>query len=69
MSPKLDHIKRYHIFLASRGNVNAERQYVRIIFDHYIRSTARRWNAAFRAIDLENDATIGSGRPPELISR
>jgi len=59
----------YHIFLASPGDVGAERQYVRRFFDEYNRHTAHIWQARFEVIDWENYATIGVGRPQELISQ
>jgi hypothetical protein len=67
LSPRI--VKQYHVFLASPGDVNAERQYVRRFFDDYNRSTAHLWNAEFRVIDWENYATIGVGRPQELITQ
>lgn len=59
----------YHIFLASPGDVNAERQHVRQFFDDYNRSTAHLWRAEFKVIDWENSTTIGVGRPQELITQ
>ncbi|MDR3632320.1 MAG: HEAT repeat domain-containing protein [Isosphaeraceae bacterium] len=62
-------LKQYHVFLASPGDVSAERQHVRKFFDDYNRHTAPIWNARFEVIDWENYATIGVGRPQELITR
>lgn len=62
-------VQVYHVFLASPGDVNAERQHVRRFFDDYNRHTAHLWNAEFRVIDWENYATIGVGRPQELITQ
>jgi len=62
-------VRRYHVFLASPGDVNAERQHVRRFFEEFNRSTAHLWNAEFRVVDWENYATIGVGRPQELITR
>ncbi|MFN9547577.1 MAG: hypothetical protein ACK6AD_11005 [Cyanobacteriota bacterium] len=59
----------YHIFLASPGDVSAERQDVRKFFDQYNRSTARLWNVRFVVLDWENYATTGIGRPQELITQ
>lgn len=59
----------YHVFLASPGDVSAERQAVRRFFDDYNRHTAHIWNARFDVIDWENYATIGVGRPQELITK
>ncbi len=67
LTPRL--IKEYHVFLASPGDVNAERQHVRRFFDDYNRSTAHLWNARFVVVDWENFATAGVGRPQELITR
>ncbi len=66
-SPRPTHT--YHIFLASPGDVAAERQYVRKFFDEYNRHTAHIWNARFEVVDWENCATIGVGRPQDLITR
>ena len=46
----------------------AERQYVRRFFDEYNRHTAHIWNVEFKVVDWENYATIGVGRPQELIT-
>jgi hypothetical protein len=62
-------LKQYHVFLASPGDVQAERQYVRKFFDDYNRHTAHIWNARFEVIDWENYATTGVGRPQELITQ
>ncbi|WP_167599264.1 NACHT domain-containing protein [Chlorobaculum sp. 24CR] len=59
----------YHVFLASPGDVSAERQQVRRFFDDYNRHTAHIWNARFEVVDWENYSTIGVGRPQELITR
>lgn len=60
--------KHYHVFLASPGDVGAERQDVRKFFDDFNRHTAHVWQARFEVIDWENYATIGVGRPQELIT-
>jgi len=59
----------YHVFLASPGDVAAERQCVRKFFDEYNRHTAHVWNARFEVVDWENHATVGVGRPQELITQ
>jgi len=69
MSLKPINVRIYHVFLASPGDVNTERQHVRRFFDDYNRHTAHLWNAEFRVIDWENFATIGIGRPQELITQ
>ena len=56
-------LRQYHVFLASPGDVGAERQHVRKFFDEYNRHTAQIWNARFEVIDWENYGTIGVGRP------
>jgi len=61
-------IHQYHVFLASPGDVNDERQVVRQFFEHYNRHTAQLWGVRFEVIDWENYATIGVGRPQELIT-
>ena len=61
-------LKQYHVFLASPGDVNEERQRVRQFFERYNQSTAHLWNVRFDVVDWENYSTIGVGRPQELIS-
>lgn len=62
-------IKQYHIFIASPGDVNEERQVVRQYFERYNRHTAQLWGVRFEVIDWENYATVGVGRPQELITK
>ena len=69
MSLKPVPVHVYHVFLASPGDVNVERQHVRRFFDDYNRHTAHLWNARFELIDWENFSTIGIGRPQELITQ
>jgi hypothetical protein len=61
-------IRQYHGFLASPGDVNDERQMVRQFFEHYNHHTAQLWGVRFEVVDWENYATIGVGRPQELIT-
>src|SRR5712691_2294496 len=61
-------IRQYHVFLASPGDVNDERQTVRQFFERYNRHTAQLWGVRFEVVDWENYATIGIGRPQELIT-
>jgi hypothetical protein len=61
-------IRQYHVFLASPGDVNDERQMVRQFFEHYNRHTAQLWGVRFEVVDWENYATIGVGQPQELIT-
>ena len=68
MKPTPKSLNQYHVFLASPGDVGAERQYVRRFFDEYNRHTAHIWHARFEVVDWENYATIGVGRPQELIT-
>ncbi|HKS21497.1 MAG TPA: HEAT repeat domain-containing protein [Thermoanaerobaculia bacterium] len=68
MKPTPNPLGQYHVFLASPGDVGAERQYVRRFFDEYNRHTAHIWRARFEVVDWENYATIGIGRPQELIT-
>jgi GTPase SAR1 family protein len=69
MKPTPNPLSQYHVFLASPGDVGAERQYVRRFFDEYNRHTAHLWRARFDVVDWENYATIGIGRPQELITQ
>ena len=61
-------IRQYHVFLASPGDVNDERQKVRHFFERYNRHTAQLWGVRFEVVGWENYATIGVGRPQELIT-
>jgi len=67
MQPHILH--EYHVFLASPGDMEPERQEVRSFFEAYNRHTASRWNVRFTVVDWENYSTIGVGRPQELISQ
>lgn len=69
MSVAPRHLNQYHVFLASPGDVQLERQQVRRFFDDYNRHTAHLWNTRFELIDWENCASIGVGRPQELITQ
>ena len=66
MKPTPNPLSQYHVFLASPGDVGAERQYVRRFFDEYNRHTAHIWRARFEVVDWENYATIGIGRPQDV---
>jgi NACHT domain len=59
----------YHVFIASPGDVGAEREYVRRFFAEYNRHTAHIWQARFEVIGWDTDSTIGVGRPQELINQ
>jgi energy-coupling factor transporter ATP-binding protein EcfA2 len=67
MKPNI--ITEYHVFLASPGDMDAERRGVRKFFEDYNRHTAARWKLRFTVIDWENYSTFGIGRPQELITR
>ena len=69
MGLKSQNIREYHIFLASPGDMNEERQAVRDFFEEYNRTTASQWQVRFTVIDWENYSTIGVGRPQQLISQ
>lgn len=66
MQPRTLH--EYHIFLASPGDMDAERREVRRFFEDYNRHTASRWNVRFTVVDWENYSSVGVGRPQELIT-
>lgn len=61
-------IDRYHVFLASPGDMNTERRVVREFFAEYNRTIATRWNVQFDVIDWENYSTAGVGNPQSLIT-
>ncbi len=61
-------VDEYHVFLASPGDMEKEREAVRQFFDAYNRHTARSWGVRFVVVDWENYATVGIGRPQELIT-
>ena len=68
MTLKPRSVDEYHVFLASPGDMNQERQIIREFFEEYNRVTARLWGARFVVIDWENYVTAGVGRPQELIT-
>jgi hypothetical protein len=59
----------YHIFLASPGDMNEERQIVRDFFDGYNRNIANRQNIELKVIDWEHFSNIGVGRTQALITQ
>lgn len=61
-------VKEYHIFLASPGDMNLERQEVRRFFEEYNLHTASIHGVRFVVVDWENYAMAGVGRPQELIT-
>ncbi len=66
LSPR--ELKQYHVFLASPGDVDTEREYVRRFFERYNQQTAQLWSVRFDVVDWENYATTGARRPQELIT-
>ena len=64
-----ENIKTYHIFLASPGDMNEERQMVREFFEDHNQRIANRQHLEFKIIDWENYANIGVGRTQALITR
>jgi tetratricopeptide (TPR) repeat protein len=61
--------RTYHVFVASPGDVSAERQAVRDYFADYNRSIAEPRGFRFEVLDWENYSVAGAGRPQELITR
>jgi hypothetical protein len=61
-------VYEYHVFLASPGDLEAERQAVREFFQEYNETTARWRNIRFTVVDWENFASAGVGRTQELIT-
>ena len=68
MALKPRSVAEYHVFLASPGDMNQERQEVRQFFEEYNRHTASPRDVRFVVIDWENYATTGVGRPQQLIT-
>jgi hypothetical protein len=68
MALKPRSVAEYHVFLASPGDMNQERQEVRQFFDEYNRHTVSARGIRFVVIDWENYATAGVGRPQQLIT-
>ena len=62
-------IRRYHIFLASPGDVGEHRRFVRAFFGDYNIQHAAAKGIEFLVVDWENYATIGVGEPQKLITR
>lgn len=62
-------VKVFHVFLASPGDVAAERQLVRQCFDRFNRTMGQTLKVRFEVVDCENHSTIGVGRPQELITQ
>src|ERR1051325_1451395 len=69
MIPNPESRRQYHVFLASPGDVPSERQMVRQFFERYNRQASQLWGVRFEVVDWENYATVGVGRPQELITQ
>jgi hypothetical protein len=69
LSPIPRKINEYHVFLASPSDVSQERDYVRDFFRRYNQENSRNSNVKFEVVDWENYATIGVGRPQDLITK
>ena len=59
----------YYVFLASTNDLFKEREAVRSFFRSFNIHTAEDWGVRFQVIDWENYATIGIGRPQDLITK
>lgn len=62
-------LQTYHIFLASPGDMDEERQTVRKFFQDYNRNIANRNGLEFKLVDWEHYANSGLGRAQALITR
>jgi formylglycine-generating enzyme required for sulfatase activity len=60
---------KYHVFLASPGDMDEERQAVRDFFKNYNDSNARHHNYELEVIDWENCSHTGFGRAQQLITK
>ena len=56
-------VDEYHVFLASPGDVDKERQSVRRFFEDYNRNTGQHLGVRFTVLDWENYGSAGVGRP------
>jgi hypothetical protein len=62
-------IAEYHVFMASPGDMGAERRAVRDFFQEFNETTAQWRKVRFTVVDWENYSSAGVGRPQELITR
>ena len=62
-------LDEYHVFLASPGDVEKERQAVRTFFADFNRNTGRHLGLRFTVLDWENYSDAGVGRPQDLITK
>ena len=67
MAPKGISKDHYYVFLASPGDMTAEREHVREYFQKFNRSNALKKRVTFEILDWENWTTSGVGRPQQLI--
>ena len=58
----------YHVFLASPGDMEDERQIVRQFFERYNRNIANRSDLEFKVVDWEHNSNAGVGRTQALIT-
>ena len=61
-------VKRYHVFLASPGDMVVERQVVRALFERQNTDVFGSRDLEFLVVDWENDSDIGLGRAQALIT-
>src|SRR5882724_2759022 len=61
--------RTYHVFLASPGDMEEERQAVRHFFESWNRIEGAAFGIRCEVVDWENYAIAGVGRPQELITR
>lgn len=64
-----DGIARYHVFIASPGDVKAEREAVRAFFEKYNTSFAELRGVHFEIVEWNTHATAGYGRPQARITQ
>ena len=62
-------IARYHVFIASPGDVKAEREAVRAFFARYNESFAEPRGVHFEIVEWTTHATAGYGRPQARITQ
>ena len=63
------HIKEYHVFLASPGDMEKERKAVCAYFEQLNRHFAHQWDTRFEVIDWENYSSFGIDRTQEPITK
>ena len=61
------HIKRYHVFLSSPGDMEEERNEVRNFFDKW--NDTNSYGIQLKVIGHDTHATIGAGHPQDLINK